>query len=142
MITLSNPAGVPAPPAGRFSHVARVDLGTGALLFVSGQVAIGDDGEVVAPGDMAGQSERVFAVLDAVLAGEGATFADVVNVRTAVTDMSLLAEYGAVRARYLADPPPTSTTVEVSRLFRPEALVEVDVVAALPAGRGRAPAGA
>jgi enamine deaminase RidA (YjgF/YER057c/UK114 family) len=28
-------------------------------------------------------------------------------------------------------PAPTSTTVEVSRLFRPEALVEVDVVAAV-----------
>lgn len=27
--------------------------------------------------------------------------------------------------------PPTSTTVEVPRLFRPEALVEVDVVAAV-----------
>jgi enamine deaminase RidA (YjgF/YER057c/UK114 family) len=45
--------------------------------------------------------------------------------------MGLLATYGAVRARYLTGPPPTSTTVEVSRLFRPEALVEIDIVAAI-----------
>jgi enamine deaminase RidA (YjgF/YER057c/UK114 family) len=33
--------------------------------------------------------------------------------------------------RHLTGRPPTSTTVEVSRLFRPEALVEVGVVAAV-----------
>ena len=79
MNTAVSPTTVPAPPAGRFSHAVRVDLGTGAPLFVSGQVVTGD--------------------------------------------------------RYLADASPTSTTVEVSRLFRPEALLGVDVVAALPAAR-------
>ena len=136
MITASNPPTVPAPPRGRYSHAVRVDVGTGALLFVSGQVAMGDDGAIVGAGDMAAQSERVFALLDAVLAAEGATFADVVNIRTAVTDMALLPAYGAVRARYLASPPPTSTTTEVSALFLPDALVEVDVVAAVPAAPG------
>ncbi|MGH4028044.1 hypothetical protein ACQB60_03795 [Actinomycetota bacterium Odt1-20B] len=44
---------------------------------------------------------------------------------------------GAVRTRYLTGAPPTSTTVEVPRLFRPEALIEIDVVAAVnsPAGQ-------
>jgi enamine deaminase RidA (YjgF/YER057c/UK114 family) len=133
MLTVSDPPTVPAPPAHRYSHVARVDVGTGALVFVSGQVALGDDGTLVGPGDMAAQSERVFALLEAVLAAEGATFADLVSIRTYVTDMRRLADYGAVRARYLADPPPTSTTVAVAALFLPEALVEVEVVAAVPA---------
>jgi enamine deaminase RidA (YjgF/YER057c/UK114 family) len=135
MITASNPPTVPAPPRGRYSHAVRVDVGTGALVFVAGQVALDDDGALVAPGDMTAQTERVYALLDAVLASQGATFADVVSIRTFVTDMGDLAGHAAIRARHLADPPPASTTVEVASLFLPGAVVEVDVVAAVPAGR-------
>jgi enamine deaminase RidA (YjgF/YER057c/UK114 family) len=129
MLTRIDPDTVPPPPGGWYSHAARVDIGAGALLFVSGQVALDDDGAIVGVGDMAVQSQRVFTLLECILADQGAGFGDVVSIRTFVTDMALLPEYGAVRARYLTGPPPTSTTVEVSRLFRPEALVEVDLVA-------------
>lgn len=81
---------------------------------------------------MADQSERVFEILGAILATHGASFADVINIRTYLTDMSRIDHYGAVRRRHLADDPPTSTTVEVSRLVIPGALVEVDLMAALP----------
>ncbi len=39
MLTITDPATVPAPPGGYYSHAARVDVGTGALVFVSGQVS-------------------------------------------------------------------------------------------------------
>jgi 2-iminobutanoate/2-iminopropanoate deaminase len=52
----------------------------------------------------------------------------VVNVRTYLTDMSQLPEYGKVRAAHFQTPP-TITTVEVSRLFVPRALLEVEVLA-------------
>lgn len=129
MITRIDPDTVPPPPGGWYSHAARVDIGAGALLFVSGQVALDDDGEIVGPGDMERQAQQVFTLLERILADQGAGFGDVVSIRTFVTDMALLPAYGAVRARHLTGPPPTSTTVEVSRLFRPEALVEVDLVA-------------
>ncbi|MFC4858376.1 RidA family protein [Actinophytocola glycyrrhizae] len=64
--------------------------------------------------------------------GRGATFAAVVDIRTYLTDMSRLREYGEVRAAYLDGALPTSTTVEVSRLFRPGALPEADVTAVVP----------
>jgi enamine deaminase RidA (YjgF/YER057c/UK114 family) len=131
MITTIDPDTVPPPPGGWYSHAARVETGAGALLFVSGQVALDDDGDIVGAGDMERQADRVFTLLGRILADQGAGFGDVVGIRTFVTDMGLLAAYGAVRARYLTGPPPTSTTVEVSRLFRPEALVEVDLVAAI-----------
>ncbi len=48
-----------------------------------------------------------------------------------------LREYGAVRERFITGEPPAGTTVEVSRLFRPGLLIEVEVIAALPrAGDG------
>jgi 2-iminobutanoate/2-iminopropanoate deaminase len=128
--TFDNPATVPAP-AGPYSHAVRLDLDGGALLLVSGQVALDEAGELVGADSMADQAQHVFQTLGAILAAHGATFDDVVNIRTFLTDMSRLGEYGAVRAKYLTGQPPTSTTVEVSRLFRPGVLVEVDVVAAI-----------
>lgn len=125
-----NPTAVPAP-AGHYSHVARLDVGDATLLFLSGQVAVDDDNNIVAPGDLTAQSERVFEIIGAILAAHGASFDDVVNVRTFLTDISRVQEYGAVRAKYITGQPPTSTTVETPRLFKPEALLEVEVVAAI-----------
>jgi reactive intermediate/imine deaminase len=119
-------------PAGNYSHAVRIDLGEGVLLFVSGQVAFDPDGTLVGKGDMARQTEQVFENLKAVLAANGATFEHVVKISTFMTDISELGPVREVRRRYLPDPPPASTTVEVSGLFRPEALIEVDVVAAIP----------
>ncbi|MGH9213505.1 MAG: RidA family protein [Acidimicrobiales bacterium] len=137
MHDLTNPGDVPAPPGGWYSHAAGVPMGSRTLVFVSGQIALADDGTVTSPGDMAGQAERVFELLERILADRGATFDNVVNIRTYVTDMAQLPDYGRVRARYITGRPPTSTTVQVVRLFRPEAVVEVEVVAAIgqPAGQ-------
>lgn len=134
-----NPDGVPTPPPGRYSHVVRLDLGGAVMLMLSGQVAVDDDLSVVAPGDMRGQSERIFEIIGTILAAHGASFADIVNIRTFLTDLGKLGEYAEVRMKYLpTDAPPTSTTVEVSRLFLPEAVIEIEVTAVLPSS----PAGA
>ncbi|MFB9680711.1 NAD(P)-binding domain-containing protein [Streptosporangium vulgare] len=124
-----NPATVPATN-GFYSHATRA----AGLLFVSGQVALDEEGKVVGEGDMTRQSEYVMDLLSRVLADQGCTFDDVTHIRSHVTDMSLLGEYGAVRKRFITGEPPASTTVEVSRLFRPGLLIEVEVIAALPAG--------
>ncbi|MEU4402954.1 NAD(P)-binding domain-containing protein [Streptosporangium sp. NPDC023963] len=125
-----NPAAVPATN-GLYSHATRA----AGLLFVSGQVALDGEGRVVGEGDMTRQSEYVMDLLSRVLADQGCTFDDVTHIRSHLTDMSLLREYGAVRERFITGEPPASTTVEVSRLFRPGLLIEVEVIAALPAGR-------
>ncbi|CAM5501287.1 hypothetical protein SALBM135S_09199 [Streptomyces alboniger] len=63
------------------------------------------------------------AVPTSLLRAHGAGLGDTINLRTFLTDIGT---------------PPTSTTVEVPRLFRSEALIEVEVVAAVPAGRAAA----
>ncbi|NUR62216.1 MAG: RidA family protein [Catenulispora sp.] len=128
--TLDNPAGVPSSPHKAFSNVAVVPLGDRTLLMLAGQVAWDDDHQIVGVGDLRVQSRRVMELIGQVLAAHGAGFQDVVNLRTFLTDISRIREYGDVRAEYFAGiDPPTSTTVEVSRLFLPEALIEVEATA-------------
>jgi 2-iminobutanoate/2-iminopropanoate deaminase len=130
MTIFDNPSGVPAPPAGRYSHVARVDLGGKTLLLLSGQIATDENGSLVGTGDMTAQADYIFDQVGKILAAHGATFGDVVNVRTYLTDMDRIAEFGAARRpRFNPDAMPTSTTVEVSRLFVDGALLEIEVTA-------------
>jgi enamine deaminase RidA (YjgF/YER057c/UK114 family) len=134
-LTLDNPPTVGAPFGDRFAHVARVDLGGGSLLVLAGQVAVDDAGKVIAPGDAGAQAERIFGIIRGILDAHGASFADVLHIRTFMTNLDDLPAYGAVRRRlFPADPaanPPASTTVEVSRLFLPGAVLEVEVMAAV-----------
>ncbi|MFF5492608.1 RidA family protein [Streptomyces aquilus] len=126
-ITIGNPASAPQPLSPYYSQVARVEQADGsALLFLSGQIAEGDT--------LAEQSRGVFETIEALLKAHGATLADVINIRTYLTDIGRLAEYGAVRREFLTGTPPTSMTFEVPRLFKEEAQIEVEVVAAVGAG--------
>ena len=127
MIIFDNPASVPAP-AGQYSHVARVELAGKTVLQLSGQVAVDADGKIVGT-DLTTQAEFIMDKISAILAAHGATLADVVNVRTYLTDMSQLPDYGKVRAARFTATPPTITTVEVSRLWVPGALLEIEALA-------------
>jgi reactive intermediate/imine deaminase len=126
-----NPPSVPAP-VGNYSHLVRLELGDAVLLFLSGQVALDEHGQLVGEGDMARQTEHVYETIAQILAAAGAGFGDVVKLTTYLTDISQLDAHREVRGRYLPAEPPASTLVEVSRLVRPDLLVEVDVVAAVP----------
>lgn len=119
-----------SPPRG-YSHVVVAPAGRRA--YVSGQVAVDSLGNVVGAGDFRAQCVQVFENLARALASIGATFADVVVTDMYVTDLSQLAALREVRARYLpADSPPASTLVQVVSLYRPELMVEVSAVVALP----------
>jgi 2-iminobutanoate/2-iminopropanoate deaminase len=128
MVIFDNPAAVPAP-AGQYSHVARAELGDQVILQLSGQAAIDAEGKVVGGNDMTAQADYIMDNITAILAAHGATLADVLNIRAYLTDMSRLSEYGKVRTARFTGTPPTVTTVEVSRLFVPGALLEVEIMA-------------
>ncbi|TYB63849.1 3-hydroxyisobutyrate dehydrogenase [Nonomuraea sp. PA05] len=124
------PLNLPAIPAtnGMYSHAVRV----GDMLYVSGQAAFDEQGNVVGEGSMAEQAEHVFQVVSRILADQGATFDDIAFVRTYLTDMDDRVAYGQVRRKYITGTAPASTTVEVSKLFMPGLLLEVDLIVALP----------
>src|SRR4030081_3247666 len=74
-------------PEGLFKPAAytQVVVATGRrMLFISGQVSMDAKGELVAPGDLAGQARQVYANLRAALEGAGAKPAEVVKLTTYV----------------------------------------------------------
>jgi reactive intermediate/imine deaminase len=117
---------VRTPPG--YSHA----MAAGGLLFVSGQVPLDASGAVVGVDDMAQQTRQVFRNLGAVLEAAGATFADVVKLTYFVRDINAVAAIRAVRDEFIDTAnPPASSLVEVSRLFIPDLLIEVEAVAVL-----------
>jgi 3-hydroxyisobutyrate dehydrogenase len=122
-----------APPIGSYSHAVRVEAGDAVWIYVSGQIAFDADGQLVGRGDLRAQTEQVFENLARVLEANGASFEDVVKLQTFFTTLDDLAGSREVRGRYLPTEPPASTAVQVAALVVPDALIEVDLVAVVPA---------
>ncbi|HEX2908362.1 MAG TPA: RidA family protein [Phototrophicaceae bacterium] len=118
-----------APPTG-YTHV--VETRGSRTVYISGQVGLDAQGNLIGEGDMRAQAEQVFKNLQAALAAVGATFADVVKFTYFLVDMSQLQAVRDVRNQYVNPAQlPASTAVEVRRLFRPELLLEVEAIAVL-----------
>jgi enamine deaminase RidA (YjgF/YER057c/UK114 family) len=111
-----------------YSHVVTV-TGSGKLVFIAGQLARDAGGAIVGPGDMRAQLEQTFKNLDACLKAAGATWADVVKTNTFVTDYDAFSQCRDVRMRYFGVATPTSTTIKISGLAQPEAMVEIEMIA-------------
>ena len=113
-----------------YSHVVTVN-GPGKTIYVAGQLARDTGGNIVGPGDMRAQMEQTFKNLDACLKAAGASWADVVKTNTYVTNYEEFSKCSDVRMRYFGVASPTSTTIQISRLAQPEAMVEIELIAAV-----------
>ena len=111
-----------------YSHVVTVS-GTGKLVYTAGQLARDIDGNCIGKGDMRAQMEQVFQNLDRCLKAAGATWADVVKTNTFVTNYQEFSKCSDVRMRYFGVASPTSTTIQISGLAQPEAMVEIEMIA-------------
>jgi 2-iminobutanoate/2-iminopropanoate deaminase len=124
-------------PFGIFSSAAWQP--EGKVLHVSGHVAQDPDGNTVGVGDIKAQTRQTLVNIQTVLASVGGRMSDIVKVTVFVTDMSTLADIHAVRAEFFEPPYPASTLVEVSRLVRPEWMIEIEAVAVIPNERRHPP---
>jgi 2-iminobutanoate/2-iminopropanoate deaminase len=101
------------------------------LVYVSGQLATDEQNQIVGTGDVGAQTEQVLKNIQRSLEQLGGTLADVVQVTVFVKDMAGLREIHEVRLRYFSPPYPTSTLVAVAGFVNPDALIEINAVAAL-----------
>jgi 2-iminobutanoate/2-iminopropanoate deaminase len=112
-----------------YSQVLVVEATDHRQIYVAGQTPRDQEGNCVGKGDMRAQIEQVGKNIQDALEAAGATLADVVKTTTYVTDMDEYFKHQDVRMRFFAQALPTSTTVQVSRLSRPEFMVEIEVFA-------------
>ena len=126
----SNPAALSKPTG--YTHVVEV-TGPSKTIYISGQIALDKDGNVVGAGDMKAQADQVFKNLEAALAAAGAKFGDVVKMNTYTTDISQIQAIRDVRGKYFGQVTPASTLVQVVHLARPEFMLEIEVIAVVAA---------
>jgi 2-iminobutanoate/2-iminopropanoate deaminase len=115
-----------AKPIGPYSPAIRA----GNLLFISGQVGFDPTTGALIDGDISAQTDQVMRNIGALLEAAGTDFAHVVRTTVFLADMGEFAAMNAVYARYVVDPPPARSTVQVAALPR-NARVEIDVIAVI-----------
>jgi enamine deaminase RidA (YjgF/YER057c/UK114 family) len=126
-----NPPELGTPPG--YSQV--VDVSAGRIIFIAGQTALDRDGKVVGKRDFAAQATQVFSNLAIALQASGCTATNLVKLTVFLTDMDNLTLYREARNRFFASvtPPaePAVTLVEVSKLYGPDFLIEIEAIAAV-----------
>jgi enamine deaminase RidA (YjgF/YER057c/UK114 family) len=127
-----NPDAIDTPLT--YSHVV-VATGT-RMVFIAGQVAEDQNGNIVGPGNMAAQARQVFANIGHALAAASARPDQVTKLTIFVANYKrehlALIEQG--RVALFGHHKPTDTLVGVAALSRPEYLLEVDAVAVVDDG--------
>ena len=124
-----------ARPLGAYSHA--VSVRPGRLVFIAGQVAVSEDGDVVGRGDLPAQTRQVFHNLEQILSSAGATFENVVQFTTYLVSSQSVDDFIAARTEIFPrifpnGSYPTNTLLVIDRLVRDEFLIEIEAIAALP----------
>jgi enamine deaminase RidA (YjgF/YER057c/UK114 family) len=129
-ITRINPPELGTPPG--YSQV--VEVSAGRIIFIAGQTALDQDGNLIGKNDFAVQAEQVFRNLSFALQASGCTAANLVKLTVFLTDMDNLGSYREARNRFFASAtppaPPAVTLVEVSKLYGPDFMIEIEAIAA------------
>lgn len=132
-ITIANVSTL-GTPLGQYSHVARVK-NAAETIYIAGMLAVDRAGNIVGEGDVAAQTDQVFANIAAALKSEGMGWGNVVQFTTYLLDAADIAKFMEWRKRHFptmfADGKyPPNTLLIVSRLVNPAFRIEVQTIAA------------
>jgi enamine deaminase RidA (YjgF/YER057c/UK114 family) len=107
-----------------YSRAVRI----GNQVEISGTTSV--EGEtVMGEGDLYLQTIFIFQKIEKILIEAGASLNDVVRTRMYVTDISKWDEAGRAHSEFFKDIKPATSMIEVSRLIKPELLIEIEVSA-------------
>ncbi len=122
-------------PISHYSDAVRA----GDTIYVSGQGAIDEKGNLVGRGDVVAQTRKVLDNLRLALAAAGGTLDDVTKVTVYLANVDDRPKVNEVRKEYFKDNKPASTLIEISRFAIEGMLIEIEAIAVVrgPAGAGR-----
>ena len=103
----------------------------GNQVFVTGTVAVDENGKVVGENDAYEQSQFILKKIELFLSKAGAKMSDVVRTRIFTTDISQWEKIGKAHGEVFKDILPCTTMVEVSALISPEFLLEIEADAVI-----------
>ncbi|WP_291828451.1 RidA family protein [Marinobacter sp.] len=104
----------------------------GNLVFLSGQAALDQHGQIRGVGDIDAQINQAMANIERALNAAGSGVDRIFKITVYLTDMAHFDSVMKMRERYFKKPWPADTTVGVSALALPELMVELDVIATRP----------
>lgn len=110
------------------SYSQAIEVGSGRMVFLSGQTPIDPATGQLIQGDVKAQTRRVMDNLRAVLESGGLDFSNVVRCGVFLTDMADFPAMNEVYGSYFTAPPLARTTVQVAGLPK-GARVEIDCIA-------------
>ncbi len=115
-----------------FSQIVVVPNSAAKTIYISGQVSVDKEKNLIGEGDLSLQAMQAFQNLQSALLAVGATTGDVVKLNIYVkdykpADAALISE--ALRKHFPQENLPTSTWLGVQSLAEEGFLIEVDAVA-------------
>jgi len=116
---------------GVYSPAKKIDLGDHYMIFVSGVQPPKDEVHSVVIDDIAEQTHLVFKEIDSILHQCGASLDNVIKAVIYLTDMKDFDIVSPIRGEYFKNSMPVSTLVEVNRMTRDGAKIEIEVTALL-----------
>jgi enamine deaminase RidA (YjgF/YER057c/UK114 family) len=113
-----------------FSRGMRVDHDDRAVLHISGTASIDPEGQVVGPGDIEGQVDRMLLNVEQLLADQGAGYGDLASAVTYLKRPRDLDAFNRVAGRR-GFPTGIPHSIVVADVCRPEWLCEIETMAVL-----------
>ncbi len=118
-------------PVSGISHISLSDN----LVFISGQVPLDAQGQLIGANDIGQQTHQVFINLQNALAAVGADFGHVTKLNYFLRDISsaAVAQVKQIRTQYLTNNAlPASTIIGVTGLASDDFLIEIEAYAVIP----------
>ncbi|MBQ5656043.1 MAG: hypothetical protein IIV14_01235 [Bacteroidaceae bacterium] len=109
-----------------FERGTAVEYGDRAHVIISGTASIDHLGQVVYPGDIVGQTKRMWVNVEALLGEASASMDDMMHIIVYLRDM---ADYEVVRSLFAERFPQTPTVITLAPVCRPAWLIEMECIA-------------
>jgi len=126
----NEPARVDPPGAPVYASMAAAVV-YGGIAYLSGIIAADDDGNLIGEGDPDAQARACIDSMESVLAAAGSSLDDVLRCTCFATSSEAATAYIRERSSRMGCRP-AATTVLVSDLLLPGAMLEVEVIARVP----------
>ena len=105
--------------------------GAETILFISGQVAYGSNGQPEHPGDFAAQARATYSALKAQVEAGGGSLSSIVKLTTYLVDIRHRTDLASIREEFFGKKGPASTLVGVTALAQPGWLIEIEAIAVI-----------